>query len=62
MRTLSGVCDRRDGGGLYWDKAGPVTYCGKPEAECGRIPLVDQPAAVVDDKLAGRWAPPPFPP
>lgn len=44
----------KDGGGLYWDKAGPFTYCGKPEAECGRIPLVDQPAAVVDDKLAGR--------
>ena len=41
------------GGGLYADTAGAFTSCGKPErAQCGRVPLGQQPASARDEALS----------
>jgi NAD(P)-dependent dehydrogenase (short-subunit alcohol dehydrogenase family) len=55
VATSSALGNEENGGGiggLYSDKYGAFTDCGKDPVECGLVPLEDQPAAARDEELA----------
>jgi len=57
VATSLDLGDEEQGGGLFSVTSGAFINCGKPPEECGRVHADGQPAAAMDDELAGElWA------
>merc|ERR1712232_43768 len=52
VATSQALADGETGGGLFSDRAGAFTDCGKPPEDCGRVQVHEQPSAATDEDLA----------